>query len=99
MTDASGKFIYQRVMLIDDNEVDRYIGSRNITKYFFSEEVITKPSARSALDYLQSLAETPQLLPQLIFLDIRMPDLDGFGFLDAYAKLPETVQKNCIIMM
>ena len=91
--------MYKRVMIVDDNEVDRYIGTRNITKYYFSEEVIEMPSAKRALEYLESLASVPEQLPQLIFLDIRMPDLDGFGFLEAYEKLPEAVQKNCIIMM
>ena len=33
--------MYKKVMLIDDSEVDRYIGARNITKYLFAEEVIT----------------------------------------------------------
>ena len=86
-------------MLIDDNEVDRYIGSRNITKYLFAEEVIMQPSGRSALAYLKQFADDPASLPQLIFLDVRMPDLDGFGFLEEYATLPEFVQNNCIIMM
>ncbi len=89
--------MYKRVMLIDDNEVDRYIGLRNITKYAFAEEVIAKQSAKSALEYLKSLS--PENLPQLIFLDIRMPEVDGFGFLEEYKKLSELLQKNCIIIM
>jgi CheY-like chemotaxis protein len=89
----------KRVMIVDDNEVDLYIGERNIQKYGFAEEVILKESAIKALEYLRSLAATPELLPDVIFLDIQMPQLNGFGFLEEYQKLPETVQKKCIVMM
>ena len=86
-------------MVIDDNEIDRYIANRNITKYAFAEEVITMESSRAALSFLESLKDTPALLPQLIFRDIRMPEIDGFGFLEEYEKLPDSVKQNCIIMM
>src|SRR5438874_7736969 len=90
---------YKKVMVIDDNEIDRYIAERYIKKIGFAEEVILKESARKGLEYLKSLEQTPDELPQLIFLDIRMPEIDGFGFLEAYQSLPETVRSNCIIMM
>ena len=90
---------YKKVMIIDDTYVDRYIAERNIKKYCFAEEVISKESASGALEYLVSLTNTPEELPQLIFLDIRMPEIDGFGFLSEYENLPEHIQKNCIIMM
>jgi CheY-like chemotaxis protein len=90
---------FKKVMVIDDNEIDRYIANRNITKYDFAEEVITMESSKAALNFLCSLKDTPDQLPQLIFLDIRMPEIDGFGFLEEYEKLPESVKKNCIIMM
>ena len=90
---------FKRVMVIDDNEIDRYIANRNITRYAFAEEVITMESSRAALNFLESLKDTPELLPQLIFLDIRMPEIDGFGFLEEYEKLSDTVKQNCIIMM
>jgi CheY-like chemotaxis protein len=98
MDNLNGKR-FKRVMVIDDNEIDRYIANRNITKYAFAEEVITMESSRSALNFLESLKDTPEQLPQLIFLDIRMPEIDGFGFLEEYEKLPDSVKKNCIIMM
>ena len=90
---------FKKVMVIDDNEIDRYIANRNITKYDFAEEVITMESSRAALTFLGSLKDTPEQLPQLIFLDIRMPEIDGFGFLEEYEKLPDSVKQNCIIMM
>ena len=90
---------FKKVMVIDDNEIDRYIANRNITKYSFAEEVITMESSRAALNFLGSCKDAPEQLPQLIFLDIRMPEIDGFGFLEEYEKLPDTVKQNCIIMM
>jgi CheY-like chemotaxis protein len=89
---------YKKVMVIDDNEVDRYIASRNIRKYGFADEVVVQDSARSALQYLLQLKSEDEL-PHLIFLDVRMPELDGFGFLREYEKLPGAFRKNCIVMM
>ena len=86
-------------MIVDDTQMDRYIGERNIKKYNFAREVVLKESALSALDYLASMENTPDELPELIFLDIRMPEIDGFGFLEKYEKLPQSVQSACIIIM
>ncbi len=90
---------FQRVFVIDDNETDRYIAKRMIQKYRFAEEIIVMESAPKALEYLLSLSDTPELLPQFIFLDIRMPEMDGFEFLKEYENLPEKIKSTCVIMM
>src|ERR1043165_663450 len=99
MNDLKTTVKFKKVLLIDDTYVDRYIAERNLIKYGIADEVISKDSARSALNYLASLEGAPEMLPNLIFLDIRMPEIDGFGFLDEYEKFPDSIRKNCIVMM
>ncbi|SFD55725.1 CheY chemotaxis protein or a CheY-like REC (receiver) domain [Chitinophaga sp. CF118] len=86
-------------MVIDDNPVDRYIAERIFTKYEFAEEIVCIDSAKKALEYLISFKDIPDKLPHLIFLDIMMPEMNGFQFLDEYKNLPETIKQNCIILM
>ncbi len=90
---------FKKILIIEDNETDRYIAKRMIQKYHFSEETIIKESAPKALEYLLSIFNIPESMPQLIFLDIRMPEMDGFGFLEEYAKFPVTIKTNCVILM
>jgi CheY-like chemotaxis protein len=99
MSSSEQTAMYKRVMIIDDTYVDRYVAERNLIKYGISEEVISKESAKAGLQYLRACESDPASLPQLIFLDIRMPEMDGFGFLQEYEKLPDAVKTNCVVMM
>ena len=90
---------FKKILVIDDNPTDRYIAKRMAEKYHFAEEIILQESAIEALDYIRSLEDTPNLLPQFIFLDINMPGMNGYEFLEEYKKLSEIVRTKCIILM
>lgn len=83
------------VLLVDDNDTDNFINKRIIELANFSNSVIVKNSGKEALEYLQSEENNPDNLPDLIFLDINMPIVDGFVFLIEFEQLSETVKKKC----
>lgn len=99
MDEQIEKSTFKKILVIDDNPTDRYIAKRMAEKYHFAEEIILQESALEALEYIKSLESTPELLPQFIFLDINMPGMNGYEFLEEYAKLSETIKTNCIILM
>ena len=87
------------VMLVDDNDTDNFISKRIIEITNFSEEVIVKNSGKSALDYLEDNKDDPANLPEIIFLDINMPIVDGFVFLYEYEKFNNEIKDKCRVII
>ncbi len=77
------KAAFHTCLLIDDNPLDNYINTILIRHYNFASEVITLESSQDAIKYLGNGA----IQPDIIFLDIRMPQMNGFEFIKEYALL------------
>jgi CheY-like chemotaxis protein len=73
-------------MLVDDNYADNYYHSVEIKKTNPGLVIIEKSMALDALRYLEWNKKT-NFLPELIFLDLNMPGMDGWEFLEEYRKL------------
>ena len=98
---ASSK--YYAVMLIDDNEIDNLINQKMIEASGITEHIYIHTGARSAIEFLKNMEKLrvtgQNVLPELIFLDIDMPLMDGFQFLDEFEKLETETKNHCSVVM
>ena len=81
---------HKSVMLVDDSEIDNYINEMIIKGSGFAENVFSYSGAMSSLDFFKNIKAinklSSDLLPTYLFLDIDMPVLDGFQFLDEFVE-------------
>lgn len=75
------------ICVIDDDQINNYITSKMLLKYNPDSHVKCFSDATSALDYINNLHVTGQHFPDYLFLDIAMPILDGWQFLDGLDQL------------
>jgi CheY-like chemotaxis protein len=87
------------VMLVDDNDTDNFISKRIIEITGFSNRIEVRNSGKLALDYLRDNQANEDLIPNLIFLDINMPVVDGFVFLYEFDKFPDLVKNKARIII
>lgn len=87
-------------MLIDDNADDNFFHERVINKCHAADVVVSKQTSRDALKFLKSLNQSNQKMhPDLIFLDINMPGMNGWEFLDEYNALDAGIVNQAIIVI
>ena len=91
--------MFDLVLLVDDNDTDNFISKRIIEITKFAKRVEVKNSGKSALEYLEREQNNPENLPEVVFLDINMPIVDGFVFLFEFEMFAETLKNKCRIVI
>jgi len=87
------------VLLVDDDEATNYINQYIINEADFAEHVKVVGNGQKALDYLKSNNDDEYLRPNLIFLDMNMPVMNGWEFLEQYKQLEEELQSERVVVM
>ena len=79
---------FNTCLLIDDNYIDNIVTRKLLENSRFAKNIVISESPDDAVEWLRD----GSVKPDVIFLDIRMPTMDGFEFLELYDKL--AIDKN-----
>lgn len=90
---------HKTIFLIDDDPVMNYINNKIISSaYTFN--LVEFTNAREALDDIKQQYQAGQnTVPEIIFLDLNMPHMDGWEFLDEFQQLPEDLHLRCNVII
>ena len=89
--------LVEKTVLIDDSDIDLFIQRRFLEVYNFSNELLLYKSAEEALGCLKDI--NGEAAPDIIFLDLNMPEIDGFSFLKNFKDLPEKIKTKSKIVV
>ena len=84
------------ILLVDNDSDNNFFHERAIKKYDPNITVVSKNSGLAALEFLKTV---PHILPDIIFLDINMPGMNGWEFMDEYNLFRKEFQNETIVLM
>lgn len=73
---------HKSILLIDDSYIDNLISRKILENNKFAEKITVIDSPQRAIDFIRNCISTGENVPEIIFLDIRMPEMTGFEFLN-----------------
>jgi CheY-like chemotaxis protein len=74
--------------IIDDDKILSYVLQRMMGSADFCQNIEIFQNGKEAINQLFSIKKTPEALPDIILLDLNMPVMDGWQFLDEFEKIP-----------
>jgi two-component system, chemotaxis family, chemotaxis protein CheY len=87
------------VALVDDDKIFQLTASKTIRALDLTDQILQFQNGEDALQFLSDNSENTDSLPDYIFLDINMPLVDGWMFLQDFAEIKQNLQKQISIYM
>jgi CheY-like chemotaxis protein len=90
----------RNVVLVDDNETTSFLNNRLLSRLNVADQVHTFSKADQAFQFLwgEDPANNPKKdVPELVFVDLKMPGMDGFEFLKLYNELPASSREKTVM--
>ncbi|MHA4894422.1 response regulator [Pedobacter sp. PWIIR3] len=86
------------LLVIDDDEINIFIIKKIVAKTGYNVEMTSKNNGQLAIDYLAQVSEDKTRFPHLMLIDINMPVLNGWEFLEAYEKLSPEIKSDMYML-
>lgn len=94
------KLFHPLVMLVDDSAIDNFVNKKVLSRYNFTAKVNEFSKVHDALNYLSEVEDdTEAEIPSILFLDLEMPHINGFEFLDKFERLSSKMRNNISIVI
>ena len=89
----------RNVLLVDDDEISNFLTATVLRNSQAFTEIKISMNGREALTWLQQQHQTTGAFPDLILLDLNMPNMNGFNFLKSLRALPGPESKSRIVVL
>ncbi|WDF54839.1 response regulator [Mucilaginibacter sp. KACC 22063] len=86
-----------KLCVIDDDEIYTFTVKRLIKQTGAAEETLFFENGQMAIDHFVNYQHQPDMLPEVILLDLNMPVLDGWQFLDQFTQLVPAFDKSITV--
>ena len=86
------------LLVIDDDDINIFIISKIVEKTGYDVEIVAKHNGQLAIDYIKELTANNLALPHLVLIDINMPILNGWEFIEAYEALDLNVDNDMYML-
>lgn len=87
------------ILLIDDDKVTNFYNKKIVKKHNQFENIVAVTSGEDALNYIKNAKKGLCIKPNLIFLDINMPAMNGWEFIEQYNKLDNAFTQDIKLVM
>lgn len=86
--------VLKKIMLVDDDEIFVFLISKTIEHLKLVEQIEVFENGLDALEYFEKHKFNNEILPEIVLLDLSMPIINGWQFLDQYSKISTHLTKK-----